>query len=78
MQLSAQRVEELYSAVAATVERALSRGQQPVILCSPAIRRAVRQLVARALPRIPVVSYKEIAANVQVHSAGMVSLRRAG
>ncbi len=78
VQLSAQRVEELYSAVAATVERALSRGQQPVILCSPAIRRAVRQLVARALPRIPVVSYKEIAANVQVHSAGMVSLRRAG
>lgn len=76
--LSSQRVEELYSALASAVERALARGQQPVILCSPPIRRAVRQLVARALPRIPVVSYREIAANVQVHSAGMVTLRNAG
>lgn len=77
IRLNSRQVEELYESIAQAVERALARGQQPVILCSPATRRAVRRLVERALPRIPVMSYREIAGNVQVHSAGMVSFRSA-
>lgn len=74
IRLSPQRIDALYDEVAQAVENAVARGKQPVILCSPQARRIVRQLIERALPRVPVVSYREIAGNVEVHSVGMVSL----
>lgn len=48
--------------------------QTPVILCSPAIRMYLRQLTERYFPQIPVLSYNELEADVEVQSVGVVDI----
>ncbi|WDF03754.1 flagellar biosynthesis protein FlhA [Shouchella hunanensis] len=50
-------------------------GQQAVILCSPAVRMYMRHLIERYLPQVPVISYNELDANVEVQSVGVVRLQ---
>ncbi|WP_078391486.1 flagellar biosynthesis protein FlhA [Shouchella patagoniensis] len=47
-------------------------GRQAVILCSPAIRMYMRQLIERYLPNVPVISYNELDPDVEVQSVGVV------
>lgn len=70
--LAPERVEQLYDQLARAVERAAANGEEAVVLCSPAIRPALKRLTARILPRLSVLSYNEIASNAQVQSVGMV------
>ena len=48
--------------------------QTPIILCSPAVRMYVRQLTERYFAQIPVLSYNELEANVEVQSVGVVNV----
>jgi flagellar biosynthesis protein FlhA len=41
-------------------ERVAARGQQPVVLCSPALRRHLRRLSDRVLRSVPVLALNEI------------------
>ncbi|KGA98234.1 flagellar biosynthesis protein FlhA [Alkalihalobacillus alcalophilus ATCC 27647 = CGMCC 1.3604] len=63
----------ILQAAAEETERLSQMGQMPVILCSPAVRMYVRQLFERYLPQIPVLSYNELEANVEVQSVGVVN-----
>jgi flagellar biosynthesis protein FlhA len=45
----------------------------PVVLCSPAVRMYVRQLLERFLPNVAILSHNEIPPNIRVVSVGMVS-----
>lgn len=74
LSMSPRRMEVFLEQIARAVEQAARQGMQPVILCSPQIRRTVRYMTERPLPRIPVMSYREVAGDVEVHSVGMVSL----
>src|SRR5699024_5123953 len=44
------------------------------LLCSPATRMYMKQLLERALPQVPVISYNEVEPNVQVQSDGVVNI----
>ena len=58
--------------------RAENDGQTVTLVCAPAIRPALRRLVALGLPRLPVLSYTEIAdAGVQVVQTGVIGSARA-
>ena len=72
--LSPRRMEILLDQIARAVEQAARQGLHPVILCSPQIRRTVRYITERPLPRIPVMSYREVAGDVEVPSVGRVRL----
>ncbi|GAB3860902.1 flagellar biosynthesis protein FlhA [Nocardioides maradonensis] len=48
---------------------------QPVLVCAPQIRLAVRRLVAPAVERLPVLAYTELGAAQQVQSVGVVGHR---
>ncbi|GAB4010063.1 flagellar biosynthesis protein FlhA [Nocardioides ultimimeridianus] len=48
---------------------------QPVLVCAPQIRLAVRRLVAPAVERLPVLAYTELGAARQVQSVGVVAVR---
>jgi flagellar biosynthesis protein FlhA len=48
--------------------------QTPILLCSPAVRMYVKQLLERYLPQIPVLSYNELEASVEVQSIGVVNV----
>ncbi|MFB5281460.1 flagellar biosynthesis protein FlhA [Peribacillus sp. Hz7] len=48
--------------------------QQPIVLCSPAVRMYVRQLTERYFPNVPIISYNELEASVEVQSVGVVDV----
>ncbi|MFH0702913.1 MAG: flagellar biosynthesis protein FlhA [bacterium] len=57
------------------IERVLSSiGNQPVILCSAGIRLAFKRLIERTFPQISVMSYNEIATNINAKSVGIIRL----
>ncbi|PTY79780.1 flagellar biosynthesis protein FlhA [Heyndrickxia sporothermodurans] len=66
--------QSILEAIAEQVEQLSVIGQSPIILCSPAVRMYVRQLTERYFPRVPILSYNELEANVEVQSVGVVNL----
>ena len=50
---------------------------QTVILCSPAIRRHLKNLLDRFIPNVTVISHNEITSDVNVYSVGTVRLSHA-
>ncbi|MBB2478652.1 flagellar biosynthesis protein FlhA [Bacillus sp. APMAM] len=66
--------QSMLEAIAKQVEQQSSMGIQPIILCSPAVRMYVRQVTERYFPKIPILSYNELEANVEVQSIGVVNV----
>ncbi|HEY3269367.1 MAG TPA: flagellar biosynthesis protein FlhA [Armatimonadota bacterium] len=56
------------------IERMTELGYGPVCLCSPRVRPYFRRLVERLAPQLAVLSYGEVAPNVDVESTGMMSI----
>jgi flagellar biosynthesis protein FlhA len=68
--------EELAVEVARAVEQAEQAGDQPVLVCAPQVRAALRRLVGQVVPRVPVLAYGEIGAHLTVETVGVVSVGR--
>ncbi|MCD7033764.1 flagellar biosynthesis protein FlhA [Metabacillus sp. GX 13764] len=66
--------QSIIEAIAREVEQLSLQGEAPVLLCSPAVRMYVRQLIERYFPQLPVLSYNELEANVEVQSVGVVNV----
>ena len=64
----------LLAALKQTVERVAARGHQPVLLCSPALRRHVRRLTDRILHAVPVVGFNELDSMVRLQSLDTIRL----
>ncbi len=60
--------------VAAKMETIAGMGRSPVLLCSGRLRRPFRRLAERILPGLSVISFGEVAAEVDVQSVGMVDV----
>ena len=68
------RVQELLRAIRDQIEAVAQRGHEPVALCSPRIRLHVRRLIEQTFPSVAVLSYAEIAPDVNIESIGLVTL----
>ena len=66
--------QSVLEAIAREVERISYMEQSPIILCSPAVRMYVRQLTERYFPQIPILSYNELDAAVEIQSVGVVNV----
>lgn len=66
--------QTILETIAGEVERVALLDQSPVILCSPAIRMYLRQITERYFPQIPVLSYNELEATIEVQSVGVVDI----
>ena len=64
----------ILESIASEIERVALMDQSPVILCSPAIRMYLRQITERYFPQIPVLSYNELEASIEVQSVGVVDI----
>jgi len=65
--------QRLMERIAQAAERVAAEGLQPVIVCGGGLRLPFRRLLARFLPRIPVLSYEEInAAKVALQTKAIV------
>ncbi|PAV30017.1 flagellar biosynthesis protein FlhA [Virgibacillus profundi] len=56
------------------VEKLTLQEETAVVLCSPAIRMYLKQLVERFLPQVAVLSYNELEPTVNVQSVGVVNI----
>lgn len=66
--------QNILQSVANKLEEHALLDQTPVLLCSPAVRMYMRQLTERYFPHLPVLSYNELEANVEVQSIGVVNV----
>jgi flagellar biosynthesis protein FlhA len=72
--LAPREAEKLLRAVEGKVQEAIDRGYQPVLLCSPVIRFYLRRFLEKQFPRLPVLSYNELEADLEVQVIGRVGL----
>ncbi|MEI7744593.1 MAG: flagellar biosynthesis protein FlhA [Chloroflexota bacterium] len=70
LDLPAHEVRSLVESVDRALKRLTGEGRQPVLLCSTRIRLALRNLLERHAPNLPVLSYEELlpAVPVVVHA----------
>lgn len=73
LSLDPNRSNEILEAIAREINQFPGMGQTPIILCSPAIRMYVRQLIERYFSNIPVLSYNELEPTIEVQSVGVVN-----
>lgn len=66
--------QAILETMAREVERASLMEQSPIILCSPAVRMYLRQMTERYFPQIPILSYNELEASIEVQSVGVVNV----
>ncbi len=66
--------QHLFSALSREIEKVLTQGVSPLVLCSPALRPFLRRLLEKVLPQLTILSYNELMPRVEVRSIGTVSL----
>lgn len=74
LSLDPNMTQAIIENIASEMERASMMEQSSVILCSPAVRMYVKQLIEPYLPSIPVLSYNELESTVEVQSVGVVNI----
>jgi flagellar biosynthesis protein FlhA len=68
------RADTVLGELTRVTESAEERGVSPVLVCSPQLRSALRRLVQMAVPRLPVLSYSEIAdVTLRIETIGVVN-----
>jgi len=55
-------------------EKAAGNGYQPIILCSPVIRRHLRRLLERFMPHVMVLSHNEVTTQTRIKSLGTIEI----
>ncbi len=66
--------EKITESIKRNFEEGVVKGYQPVLLCSPAIRRFVKKLTERISNSIMVVSHGEVAPNTKAYSIGTIKI----
>lgn len=67
------RLEHIIATLRGILDEAAGRGQSAVLVCAPALRPAIRRLVAPQLPDLAVLSYQEVtSAQVGIETIGVV------
>ncbi|HFQ80954.1 MAG TPA: flagellar biosynthesis protein FlhA [Desulfobacterales bacterium] len=56
------------------VEKVTNDGYQPIILCSPIVRRHLRRLLERFMPQVTVLSNNELPNQLQIQSLGVIEV----
>jgi flagellar biosynthesis protein FlhA len=75
--LSPQEAGRILEAVGAQVKNIKTRGETPIVICSPTIRSQVKRLTETNYPDLVVLSYNEILPGVEIRSVGMIGLEAA-
>ncbi|MBY6036076.1 flagellar biosynthesis protein FlhA [Fictibacillus nanhaiensis] len=66
--------QSIFDSITRELESGRSFDQSIVLLCSPAVRMYVRQLIERYLPDVAVLSYNELEPELEVKSVGVVNI----
>ncbi len=67
-------VRTIIESIQQEAEKIHEEGFQTILICSPLIRRHLRQLIERFLPQAQVISHNEITAQTKIASLGTIQL----
>ncbi len=70
--MSPQLIQRLLKGIEKVIEGNRQKKTQPVLICSPAIRRHLRNIADRFMPSLVILSSNEISSNTKIYSLGMV------
>ncbi|RMF42397.1 MAG: EscV/YscV/HrcV family type III secretion system export apparatus protein, partial [Planctomycetota bacterium] len=73
IRMSQQAIEMTCQQIAAQVKRLTDAGHKPILLVSPRIRAALRQITQTHLPDLRILSHSEITLQTQTVSVGIVT-----
>ncbi|HEY4760439.1 MAG TPA: flagellar biosynthesis protein FlhA [Thermoguttaceae bacterium] len=76
IKMSPQAVESLCRLISTEVEKLVTAGHSPVLLVSPQIRAALKQMTTPHVPQLVVLSYNEITRDTKIESMAMVTESR--
>ncbi|GAB6095903.1 flagellar biosynthesis protein FlhA [Desulfatiferula olefinivorans] len=68
------KAEKIIRSVRTEVEKKMMMNLQPILLCSPGIRRHLRKMIEQYVPSVMVISHAEIAPNISIKAVGKVSV----
>jgi flagellar biosynthesis protein FlhA len=74
LSLEPNLAQKILTAINQTLERMAQANYQPIILCSPTIRRHLKKLLDRFLPQVVVLSHNELTTQAKIQSLGTVNL----
>ena len=60
--------------IASKAQELTQTGRQAVILCSPAVRQALRRMIESSLPHVAVLAFNEVVSEVAVEAVAMVGV----
>ena len=69
------KAQTILTALAKEAERLINSGEPPLILCSPQIRGHLKKFSERQVPNLLILSYNEIAPEIELESQGVISLQ---
>jgi flagellar biosynthesis protein FlhA len=69
--------QKILTGIHQTLDRVTHLNYQPVILCSPGVRRHLKKLLDRFLPQVAVLSHSELTSQTKIQSLGTVSVAHA-
>ncbi len=76
LSMDPEDTQGILTSIAKKLEEQALMEQSPIVLCSPAVRMYLRQLTDRYFPNVPVLSYNELEADVEIQSIGVVVIQR--
>jgi len=74
LSLEPNLAQKILMSINQTLERMAEANYQPIILCSPTIRRHLKKLLDRFLPQVVVLSHNELTPQARIQSLGTVTL----
>mgnify|MGYP003886223469 FL=1 len=72
--MDAESIEALCRSISDWVEKFVSKGREPVILCSSNVRPHLRRLLSPIFPKLAILSYQEISPHTKVESMGVIDI----
>ena len=72
--MAPETAQEIITALQEAVDKATAQNLQPIVVCSPGVRRHLRRLVEKHLPTLRVLSHHELVTEAKIQSLGVVSL----
>lgn len=68
-----KKAQSILNQIALEAEKVAQLGEQPIILCSPQVRSHLKKFTERQIPQMVVLSYNEIAQEIELEAQGVVA-----
>jgi flagellar biosynthesis protein FlhA len=68
----------IMKSVSKEMQKLMAKGFQPIVLCSPQLRRHFRRMVEQFAPSLTVLSHSELSSHISFQSLGTVEVRDGG